>query len=250
MAAKIVKNNFVVPLEELLEAGCHFGHQTRRWHPKMAQYIWSQRDGVHIIDLAKTQAYLQNACRFVYDLTRSGQSIVFVGTKRQAADVIVEAAQKSSTPYVAGRWLGGTLTNWKQLKRSIDRFKELRQKRDNGELDRYTKKERALIDREISRLDRLIGGLQSLQSTPSALFVIDVKREEAAVREAKKIGVTVVAMVDTNSNPDVADFVIPANDDAVRSIRLITNQITDAVIAGHGQVNPDSDANTTVKKIV
>lgn len=232
MPTKAVDGQFIVPLEELLEAGCHFGHQSRRWHPKMGVYIWAERDGVHIIDLAKTQQKLNEAAKFLYNLTREGKAVVFVGTKRQASTIIEEEATKAAIPYVSKRWLGGTMTNWKQLKKSIDQLHDLETKREAGDLERYTKKERVLIDREISRLNRIIGGLRGLTKPPEVLFVVDVKREEAAIREARKLGIPVVAIVDTNCNPQAANLVIPANDDAIRSIRLITSKLAEAVARG------------------
>ena len=223
---------FVVSLEELLEAGCHFGHQARRWHPKMGEYIWNERDGVHIIDLEKTQKQLALACEKVLELTQQGKILVMVGTKRQASTVIEEEALRAGIPYVSKRWLGGTITNWKQLKRSIDRLKDLESKKTTGDLDHYTKKERVLFDKEIFHLKREIGGLRNIETAPDALFVVDVKREEAAVREAKKMGVPVIAIIDSNCDPRMADVAVPANDDALRSIQLITKKIADAVIEG------------------
>lgn len=222
----------MVPLEELLEAGCHFGHQARRWHPKMRRYIWAERDGVHILDLEKTQKLLSEACELVSHLAAEGKTVVFLGTKRQASLVIEEEAKRAGMPYVSRRWLGGTFTNWKQLKRSIDRMKDLESKRESGDLDKYTKKERVIIDREIERLERTVGGLRGLAGLPDALFVIDVKREEAAVNEARILGVPVIAIVDTNCDPSSTNIVIPANDDAIHSIQLITKNIADAVLKG------------------
>lgn len=238
---------FIVPLEELLEAGCHFGHQARRWHPKMADYIWSERDGVHIIDLEKTQKQLAAACEKVSQLTQVGKILVMIGTKRQASAVIEEEALRVGIPYVSKRWLGGTITNWNQLKKSIDRLKELESKKTSGDLDRYTKKERVLFDREMFHLNREIGGLRNIESAPSALFVIDVKREDAAVREAKKMGIPVIAVIDTNCDPRMADVAIPANDDAVRSIQLITKKIADAVIEGKAKNNEQKAENNESK---
>lgn len=223
---------FVVSLEDLLAAGCHFGHQARRWNPKMSKYIWGERNGVHIFDLEKTQAALTDACELARSMTREGKLIVFVGTKRQASAVIEEEAQKAGVPFVSRRWLGGTLTNWKQLKKSIDRLKDLESKRDSGDFDRYTKHERLLIDREINRLTRLIGGLRTLTDAPQALFVVDVKHEIAAVLEARRRGVPVIAIVDTNCDPVLADAVIPANDDATWSVRLISSKISEAIQLG------------------
>lgn len=229
---KAKTNNYLVPLEELLEAGCHFGHQSRRWHPKMSPYIWGERTGVHIFDLEKTQKALSEACEFIKKLSAEGKNIVFVGTKRQAADVLKEEAERIKTPFVAKRWLGGTITNWEQIKKSITELKELRQKKEAGELDRYTKKERVLFDRKISRLERIVGGIENLNGIPDALYIVDIKREISAVREARIAGIPVVAIVDSNCDPEGITRVIPANDDAVRSIKLITAKIADAVRDG------------------
>lgn len=226
------KNNYLVPLEELLEAGCHFGHQSRRWHPKMSRYIWGERVGVHIFDLEKTQRALAEACEFVKKLSAEGKNIAFVGTKRQAADVLKEEAERIKAPFVVKRWLGGTITNWEQIKKSITELKELRQKKETGELERYTKKERVLFDREISRLERMVGGIENLTSIPDALFVVDIKREISAVREARNAGIPIIAIVDSNCDPNGIDMAIPANDDAVRSIKLITAKIADAIRDG------------------
>lgn len=223
---------FLVSLEELLEAGCHFGHQSRRWHPKMAEYIWNERGGVHIIDLAKTQEQLAKACEFVYNLTSAGKILIFVGTKRQAAETIEQEATSANLPFVAKRWLGGTLTNWVQLKKSINRMKDLESQRAAGELDRYTKREQVVLDREVFRLNRAVGGLRSLVGVPDAMFVTDVKREDSAIREARRLGITVIAIVDTNCNPASADIVIPANDDAIQSVKLISGKIASAAKAG------------------
>lgn len=226
------EDKFIVPLEDLLEAGCHFGHQSKRWFPKMAQYIWDERSGVHIFDLAKTQKQLREACAAVRDMVASGKTIVFLGTKRQAAAIIKEEAERAGVPYAVNRWPGGLITNWKQIEKSISRLKELKSKRSSGEFSKYTKKEQVLIDREISRLTRLFGGVENLSQVPDALFVVDIKREAGAISEARRFGITVVAIVDTNCNPDEVDVVIPANDDAVRSIHLIVNKLADAVLEG------------------
>lgn len=235
---KGLDNKFVVSLEDLLEAGCHFGHQSRRWHPKMGKYIWGERDGVHIIDLEKTRQGLTGACETVRQLISEGKVIVFVGTKRQAEPIIEEEATRAGIPFVGKRWLGGTLTNWQQVKKSIERLKDLKSKRDSGELDKYTKRERVLFDREILKLGHTVGGLKELIDLPQALFVVDVKREDAAIREAKRLGILVIAIVDTNCNPGMVDAVIPANDDAIKSIRLIVNKLADAVIAGKSLRHP------------
>ncbi len=230
---------YQVSLEELLEAGCHFGHQGRRWNPKMKPYIYAKKEGVHIFDLEKTAAGLVKAMAFVRDLVGEGKKIVFVGTKRQAADIIKEEATQAGIPYVNMRWLGGTITNWEQIKKGIDRLAELETKKQKGELKIYTKKENVLFDREIDKLNRFVGGLRTLTDLPQAIFVVDVKKEIAAVREARNKGITVIALVDSNADPDLVDYVIPANDDAVRSIKLIVSKLAQAFQDGKNQPKPN-----------
>jgi small subunit ribosomal protein S2 len=219
-------------LTELLEAGSHFGHQVKRWHPKMDSYIWQARDGVHIFDLAKTRTKLQEACLAVRDLVSGGGTIVFVGTKRQAQAIIKEEAENLGIPYVSNRWLGGTITNWSQIKKRLDKLAEMRESREKGEYEKYTKKENILINRQINRLERDFGGLKDLSDIPEAIFVVDCKREEVAVKEAIDRGVKVFGLVDTNCDPDGIDHLIPANDDAVRSIKLIVSKFAEAVKDG------------------
>jgi len=223
---------YLISLEELLEAGCHFGHQGRRWNPKMKPYIYAKKEGVHIFDLEKTAAGLARAMVFVRDLVSEGKKIVFVGTKRQAAPIIAEEAVKAGLPFINMRWLGGTITNWEQIKKGIARLSELETKKQKGELKKYTKKENVLFNREIDKLNRFVGGLRSLTDLPAAIFVVDVKKEIAAVREARKTGINVVALVDSNTDPDLVDYVIPANDDAVRSIKLIVSKLAQAAQDG------------------
>lgn len=225
-------DKFLVSLEDLLEAGCHFGHQAKRWFPKMAPYIWGERSGVHIFDLVKTQKQLQAACAKVRDLVAAGKTIIFVGTKRQAAAIIKEEAERAGIPYAVNRWPGGLITNWKQIEKSISRLRELKSKKSSGEFDKLVKKEQSQIDKEISRLTRLFGGIEKLAAAPDALFVVDIKREAAALAEAHRFKIPIVAIVDTNCNPDEVDTVIPANDDAVRSIKLIVGKLADAVTEG------------------
>jgi small subunit ribosomal protein S2 len=232
-----IKENFLmsdyqVPLTELLEAGCHFGHQVRRWNPKMEEYIYTARDGVHIFDLAKSAEGLKKACEYVRDLISKGGTFLMVGTKRQAKAIVREEALKVGAPFVSERWLGGTVTNWEQIKKSIEKLIEMREKREKGEYKKYTKKENVLINREIDRLERFFGGLVQLKDIPDAVFVVDTHREAVVVREAKAKGVRVVGIVDTNSDPDLVDYVIPANDDAVRSIKLIVSKIAEAFSEG------------------
>lgn len=217
-----------ISLKELLEAGCHFGHQSSRWHPKMKPYIFTARDGIHVFDLAKTKEGLEAAMEYVKELKKEGKIIIFVGTKRQAKSVIEKVAKEVGMPYVSQRWLGGTITNWEEIKKRITRLKDLKEKREKGEFKKFTKKERILIDREIARLERLFGGIVDLEDLPEAIFVVDTKREIAAVREANKRDIKVVALVDTNSDPDLIDYVIPGNDDAAKSIELIVRKIGEA----------------------
>ena len=221
-----------VSLAELFEASAHFGHQAKRWHPKMRPYLYAARDGVHIFDLVQTEKGLQEACRYVDKITRAGQSLIFVGTKRQAQAIIAEEAKKAGFPYVAHRWLGGTISNWLQIKKSLDKLAEMTKKRQAGEFKTYTKKEQSQFDQIILRLTRRVGGLIGLQGPPEALFVVDVKKELAAVREARLKGVTVIAVTDSNVDPGLVDYVIPANDDAVGTIKLLVTAIAKAAKAG------------------
>lgn len=221
-----------ISLKDLLEAGVHFGHQASRWDPKMKPYLYTVRDGVHVFDLAKTKESLEKAIDFVKKTAAEGGKIVFVGCKRQAAEIIKEEAQKAGMPYVSERWLGGTITNWEEIKKRIDRLAEMKEKREKGEYKKYTKKEQILIDREISRLEKFFGGLVDLEKLPAALFVVDTKKEYTAVREANHKGIPVVAIVDSNSNPEAIDYVIPANDDAVGSVKLIVGAISEAIQKG------------------
>jgi small subunit ribosomal protein S2 len=221
-----------IDLRELLEAGCHFGHQARRWNPKMESYIYSRRDGVHILDLAITANKLSESMDFVREFVKSGKEIIFVGTKRQASDIIKEEATKIGAPYVSERWLGGTLTNWDQLFERIKHLNKLKEDREKGEHKRFTKRERVMIDKEIVKLERFFGGLAHLKQRPEALFVVDITREDTAIKEAAHLEMPVVAMVDTNANPTGVQYVIPINDDAVRSIKLVVTKIAQAYVEG------------------
>jgi len=214
-----------IELKDLLDAGAHFGHQSHRWHPHMEPYIYDVRDGVHVFDLVKTKEGLEKAIEFVRKTASLGGEIIFVGTKRQAQAIVKEEALKADMPYISERWMGGIITNWDHIKLSIEKLKDLKEKKEAGEFKKYTKKENILIDREIARLERFFGGLADLEDLPAAIFVIDVKKEKAAVREAAKKEIPVVAIVDSNSDPNLVDYVIPANDDAVGSIKLITEKI-------------------------
>lgn len=218
-----------VTLQQLLEAGCHFGHQARRWNPAMKKYIYGERDGVHIFDLVKTKEGLDGAVAFVKQLKKEGKTVLFIGTKRQAQGIIKETAMKLGMPYLIQRWIGGILTNHEQIWKRVLKMKDLKAKRESGELKKYTKREQLLIDREIAQLEKFFGGVAGMEKQPDALFVVDSHREEVAVREAKRMGIPVIAMVDTNGDPDQADYVIPVNDDAVKSIELIVGAVADAM---------------------
>lgn len=221
-----------IALKDLLESGAHFGHQSARWHPKMKPYLYTIRDGVHIFDLAKTKESLEEACQFVHQLAAKGGKIVFVGTKRQAAPIVKEEAKKAGMPWVTERWLGGTITNWEQIGKRVKRLLEMKEKREQGEYKKYTKKEQILLDREINRLDKFLGGLVDLDQLPEAIFVVDIKREETAVREARRKNIPIVAMVDSNSNPTLVDRVIPTNDDAVGAIKFVVEKVAAAAKKG------------------
>ncbi len=223
-----------VSLKDLLEAGAHFGHQARRWNPKMKDYLFGVRDGVHIFDLAKTKEGLEKAADFIKETAASGGQIIFVGTKRQAQAIIREEAKKAGMLFVDQRWLGGTITNWEEIKKRIERLLEMKEKKEKGEYKKYTKREQLLLDREINSLEKKLGGLVGLKDLPAVIFVVDTKTEEIAVKESNRKGVKVVAVVDSNSDPDLVDYVIPANDDAVGTIKLIVSVIGEAAAKGKG----------------
>jgi small subunit ribosomal protein S2 len=219
-------------MKELLEAGVHFGHQTRRWNPKMKEYIFGERNGIHIIDLQKTLKLFREAARYVAEQTGQGKSVLFLGTKRQAQEAIAEEAQRCAMFYVNHRWLGGTLTNWVTLQKSIKRLKLLKAMKEDGRMDALSKKEAARLDRELKHLQQNFAGVENMATPPDVMFVIDPNAELIAVREARRMGIPVVAIVDTNCDPSLVDWVIPGNDDALRAIRLFTSKIADAVLTG------------------
>ncbi len=221
-----------VTMREMLEAGVHFGHQTRFWNPKMAPYIFGHRNKIHIVNLEKTMTLYHDAIKFVRQLTSNKGSILFVGTKRQARDIVREEALRCSSPYVDYRWLGGMLTNYKTVKQSIQRLKDLLTMREDGSLEKLTKKEALQFEREITKLDRSLGGIKDMASLPDALFVIDVGYQKGAITEAKKLGIPVIGVVDTNHSPDGVDYVIPGNDDSSRAIKLYARGMADAVLEG------------------
>jgi small subunit ribosomal protein S2 len=222
----------VASLEELLEAGVHFGHQTKRWNPKMKPFIWGERNGIYIIDLTKTTQLLDDAFEFVKQAASQNKKIVFVGTKKQAADIVAEEARRCGAYFINKRWLGGTLTNFETIRTRINKLRELEDMRDNGHFDRLPKKEVAVLTRQLTKLDRSLGGIKEMRGMPELLFIVDQKRELIAVQEANKAGVPIVGIVDTNCDPDCIDYVIPGNDDAIRAIKLITSKIADAVLEG------------------
>lgn len=223
-----------VTLKQLLEAGSHFGHQVRRWNPKMKQYIFGERGGVHIFDLGKTKEGLDSASEFVKNVIKNNGNILFVGTKRQAADMIKASALRVGMPYFSVRWVGGFLTNWNQISKRINKLGDMKSKRAQGEYKKYTKYEQLQLDREIQKLEKFLGGVAMLTKTPDALFVVDTHRESVAVAEAKRIGIPVVGIVDTNGDPTDVQYVIPANDDATGSIELLITEIANAVAEAKG----------------
>lgn len=225
-------NQNIVSIRSLLEAGAHFGHQTRRWNPKMKRFIFTSRNGIHIIDLQKTVAGLTRAYEFIGETVANGEKVLFVGTKKQAQEVIGEEASRVSQLYITQRWLGGTLTNFATIRKRLRYLARLEEQRDRGEFSRLTKAEALKMEEEIVKLNRVFGGIKTMEQLPGALFVIDPREEEIAIREARKVNIPVVAMVDTNCNPDPVDYVIPCNDDAIRSIKLITSTIAEAVVEG------------------
>ena len=221
-----------VTIKQLLEAGAHFGHQTSRWHPRMKKYIFTKRNGIHIIDLEQTVTMLDKACGFVREVVSQGGSILFVGTKKQAQEAVAEEAKRCGMYYVNQRWLGGTLTNFATIQKRIDYLVQLEDQQARGEFSRLPKNEALKLDKEITRLNRLIGGFKEMTSLPAALFIIDVIKEGAALAEAKRVGIPVVAIVDTNCDPTGIDHPIPTNDDAIKAIKLVCSKIADAVIEG------------------
>ncbi len=235
----------VITIKQLLEAGVHFGHHTRRWNPKMSQYIFTERNGIYIIDLQKTVKKFEEAYMFVRDLSTEKGTILFVGTKKQAADAIKEEAERCGQYYVNMRWPGGMLTNFKTIKKSIARLKDLERMAEDGTFDVLPKKEVAALLKEKTDLEKSYGGIKTMETLPSAVFIVDPRKERNAVLEAKKLGIPVVAIVDTNCDPDDADYVIPGNDDAIRAIKLISSVLADAVIEGRQGEDAPAEAEAT-----
>lgn len=222
----------VISMKQLLEAGVHFGHQTRRWNPKMERYIFTERNGIYIIDLQKTVKKVEEAYNFIKDVATSGKSILFVGTKKQAQDSVKEEAERAGAFFINHRWLGGTLTNFSTIRKRIDRLTELETMEEDGTFDVLPKKEVILLKKEKERLQKFLGGIKGMIDLPGALFVVDPRKERIAVAEARKLGIPIVGIVDTNCDPDEIDYVIPGNDDAIRAVKLLTEKMAEAYIEG------------------
>lgn len=218
--------------QDLLDAGVHFGHLTRKWNPKMAPYIFMEQNGIHIIDLNKTESKLEEAKAAIRNIAKSGRKIMFVATKKQAKEIVADQAQRANMPFVTERWLGGMLTNFQTVRRSIKRMQNIDRMATDGTVDRINKKERLMLAREREKLGRMLGGIEEMSKTPGAIFVVDVKREHLAISEAVRLGIPTFALVDTNSDPTAVDYAIPGNDDASKSIQIIVSEMTDAVIEG------------------
>lgn len=232
----------VISMKQLLEAGVHFGHQTRRWNPKMAKYIFTERNGIYIIDLQKTVRKVDEAYNFVRSVAEEGKTILFVGTKKQAQESVKEEAIRANMFYVNERWLGGMLTNFKTIEKRINRLKELETMEEDGTFERLTKKEVLKLRHEMAKLEKYLGGIKEMKRLPGALFVVDPRKERIAVAEARKLGIPIVAIVDTNCDPDEINYVIPGNDDAIRAVRLLTGRMADAVLEGRGGDDSSDDA--------
>jgi small subunit ribosomal protein S2 len=228
-------------MKELLEAGVHFGHQTKRWNPKMQKYIFGERNGIYIIDLQKTLKKFRDAYAFVRDLSAQGGSMLFIGTKKQAQETVFEEAGRCGMYYVNQRWLGGTLTNFTTIRKSIARLKKLEEMKETGEYDRVPKKEALELDREREKLEKALIGIKAMEALPAAVFIIDPRKEKIAVAEAQRLGIPIVAIVDTNCDPTGIDYPIPGNDDAIRAVRLITSRIVDAINEGRGTLTKDEE---------
>ena len=240
----------VVSMKQLLEAGVHFGHQTRRWNPKMSEYIYMERNGIYIIDLQKTVKKLEEAYAFVRSLAENGQSVLFVGTKKQAQDAVREEAERVGQYFVNARWLGGMLTNFKTMRTRIDRLAQLKKMQEDGTFDMLPKKEVMKLLGEMAKLEKYLGGVKEMKKLPGALFVIDPRKEHNAIAEARKLHIPIVAIVDTNCDPDEVDYVIPANDDAIRAIRLIASTMANAVQEGRQGVDAESAEGEAVEAAV
>ena len=243
----------VVSMKQLLEAGVHFGHQTRRWNPKMARYIFTERNGIYIIDLQKTVKKLEEAYSFIRDISVEGKPVLFVGTKKQAQDSVKEEAERAGAYYVNARWLGGMMTNFSTIRRRVSRLQQLRAMEEDGTFDLLPKKEVIKLRLEIEKLEKFLGGIKEMKQLPGALFIVDPRKERIAVAEAKKLGIPIVAIVDTNCDPDEIDYVIPGNDDAIRAVKLISATMANAIIEGRegqmGAAAQENAAETATEKV-
>lgn len=233
----------VISMKQLLEAGVHFGHQTRRWNPKMAEYIFTERNGIYIIDLQKTVKKVEEAYFFIREIAMNGEDVLYVGTKKQAQDSIKEEAERSGQYYVNARWLGGMLTNFKTIRKRIDRLNQLESMEQNGLFEVLPKKEVIKLKAEMEKLEKYLGGIKNMKKLPGAMFIVDPRKERNAILEARKLGIPVVAIVDTNCDPDEVDYVIPGNDDAIRAVKLIASKVADAILEGR-QGEQMEDENT------
>ncbi|MDX2100512.1 MAG: 30S ribosomal protein S2 [Leptolyngbyaceae cyanobacterium bins.59] len=232
----------VVSLAQMMESGVHFGHQTRRWNPKMSQYIYTSRNGVHIIDLVQTAKLMDDAYGYMRQSAEQGKKFLFIGTKRQAAGIIAQEALRCGSNFVNQRWLGGMLTNWTTIKTRADRLKDLERRQETGALDLLPKKEASVLRREMEKLQKYLGGIKTMRKVPDVVVIVDQRREYNAVLECQKLGIPIVSLLDTNCDPDLVDIPIPANDDAIRSIKLIVGKLADAIYEGrHGQLDPEDD---------
>lgn len=241
----------VVSMKQLLESGVHFGHQTRRWNPKMEQYIFTERNGIYIIDLQQTVRLIDEAYNFIRDIAANGGNVLFVGTKKQAQDSIKEESERAGIYYVNHRWLGGTLTNWQTISKRIDRLKELEVMEEDGTFEVLPKKEVGLLIKERQKLEQNLGGIKDMPGVPDVLFVVDPRKEEIAVKEARKLNIPVVAMVDTNCDPEEVDVIIPSNDDAIRAVKLITKTLADAYVEGNqGEESFEEQTNDSIEEMV
>ena len=236
-----------IQMKELLEAGDHFGHQTRRWNPKMKPFIFGKRNGIHIVDLQKTLHHFEDSAEFIRDLAANGRNVLFVGTKRQAQDAVREEAERCGMFYMNHRWLGGTMTNFRTIRKSIQRFKEIEETLSNED-SHLTKKERIRLERQRRKMERAFGGIKDMEDLPDALFVVDTVHEHIAIKEANRLGIPVVAVVDTNSDPEEVDFPIPGNDDAIRSIKLICEKLADAIIEGRSELLKGQEDQTAERQ--
>lgn len=240
----------IISMKQLLEAGVHFGHQTRRWNPKMEKYIFTERNGIYIIDLQKTVRKVEEVYRYVRELSQSGGTLLFIGTKKQAQDSVREEAERCGMFYVNQRWLGGTLTNFQTIKTRIQRLKDIEKMEEDGTFDVLPKKEVLLLKREKEKLEKFLGGIKEMKKLPDAVFVIDPRKERIAIAEARKLNIPIIGIVDTNCDPDEIDYVIPANDDAIRAVRLLTSKIADAILEGkQGEETAEVEAQTAEKSV-